>query len=720
MDLKKITAIMLAALMAFGTIGFADADGNIISENGSYTVTGSQTVTVKEGVSAEIALDNATLVGVGTSGLTLEAGASVTLILNGTNTISGDAAAVSAGIYVPAGANLTIKGDGVLDVTGGKYGAGIGSVKDVVSGDIVIESGTVNATGGDRGAGIGSGYHASAGSVTIQGGAVTAIGTGCGAGIGTGYGTSGGGEGKVGLYSGGDITINGGVVRAAAFPVDFSVIDPMNPDSLKAYDKNTFAAGIGGGYGSSSGTVKINGGSVFAIGSCGGAGIGSGRGTSKLANYDPDAFFTDISIGGDAVVTAMATDDTRNKKGGGAAIGTGRGTHTGGRIQITGNASVTAIASPFSAAIGAGSNNSPVDGAVPVAEDIVITDGVSLYAVSDGTHYAIDTAQGAKTFDGISAKVQQVLFDDAVLAQSRAYVWTFGDAAEKTIMVPAGMRSVATDVANVGTYYLKSGELFGQQTSESVEYANSGTLGEHTCSALIAWNNEPVLPPEEEIIAGDPIPLSNDYAYIFGRNDSSMAPDEEILRGEACAVLYRLLKQNDATGDYSFNSGNAPVFTDLADSWDRSAVEYMAYLGIYDPAETPLIRSLQPIPRKEAFKLFAVALGFTKQTTLTYGQYASILLDRGYIQGDGSGDLKLNDTITRAEYCTIYNNIIGRDNASLTDASGNPVTAQTYGFVDLDPSQWFYEIMLKATSAYTDGYVDLDKRADRNAIDDYE
>ena len=77
--------------------------------------------------------------------------------------------------------------------------------------------------------------------------------------------------------------------------------------------------------------------------------------------------------------------------------------------------------------------------------------------------------------------------------------------------------------------------------------------------------------------------------------------------------------------------------------------------------------------------------------------------------------------ITRAEFCAIYNKIIGRDDAKLVTADGTEITAETYGFTDLDASKWYYETMLRATSAYDDdGYVDISLRNHRNVLDDYQ
>ena len=216
----------------------------------------------------------------------------------------------------------------------------------------------------------------------------------------------------------------------------------------------------------------------------------------------------------------------------------------------------------------------------------------------------------------------------------------------------------------------------------------------------------------------NPISLSNDYAYILGKSDTIMGADMPMLRGEASSVLYRLLKQNDELRGFTYSESAEPLFFDLTGRWDRSAIEFTTYLGVYDTSSERIYVDA-PITRGEAFKLFVIALGMTDETSLSYDDYADMLIAKGYVIGDENGNININNNITRAEYCKIYNLIIGRDEMSLVDEDGNEITPATYGFVDFDENDWYYEIMLKATSAYTNGRVDLAKRAIRNVIDDY-
>ena len=141
------------------------------------------------------------LSGVNISSGSITCNGSVTMILLGSNSVTGanQNAAIKIG---DSGTTLTITGSGSLTAQGGSWGAGIGTdYYDTADGtlsvgNIVINGGTVTATGGSYGAGIGTGQAygnvASAttsitcGDITINGGTVTATGGTNGAGIGTG------------------------------------------------------------------------------------------------------------------------------------------------------------------------------------------------------------------------------------------------------------------------------------------------------------------------------------------------------------------------------------------------------------------------------------------------------------------------------------------------------------------------------------------------------
>ena len=297
---KKFLSILLSLMLVLGAVavgGMSVSAGSTLPEadvtytqdtdwEGSLIIDESKTVKLS-GITHENT-------GSDLSPIKICGNSEVNLVFEGNNVLSGNKDSVSAGIEVEEGSTVNIYAeDGAsLTVTGGKYGAGIGgrgydnlSPSNPSAGNIIINGGRITAKGGRNGAGIGSGYHSSASDIKISGGDVTALGGNSGAGIGTGFASSGGASlgARIGFFNGGNITIDGGRVRAAGCPIDFDVFDVFDSETYYSGDySDSFSAGIGGGYGASSGNIVIEGNAdVTAFGVCGGAGIGTGRGTSK-------------------------------------------------------------------------------------------------------------------------------------------------------------------------------------------------------------------------------------------------------------------------------------------------------------------------------------------------------------------------------------------------------------------------------------------------------
>ena len=185
-----------------------------------YKITGTSGVTIPDGKTVVLS-------GVNISNGSITCNGSVTMILLGSNSVTGanQNAAIKIG---DSGTTLTITGSGSLTAQGGTWGAGIGTnyynkTGGTLSvGNIVINGGTVTATGGTYGAGIGTGQAYSSvgstsitcGDITINGGTVTATGGYNGAGIGTGMSrkiSNGSASNRCG-----NITIGTGVISVTA------------------------------------------------------------------------------------------------------------------------------------------------------------------------------------------------------------------------------------------------------------------------------------------------------------------------------------------------------------------------------------------------------------------------------------------------------------------------------------------------------------------------
>ena len=366
--LLRRLAIVAATMLCFWatgvpTVSAADVTHDIstdnltISASGSYIITCSSatgnTITIDSGITATVTLRGVSITAAA-SPINLAPGASVTLLLDGTNTLTSTGAAA---IHVPSTATLTINevsSGGSVTATvqnNNVYSAGIGSNSWESCGTVTVRGGTVTANGGNRGAGIGTGWNANGNSVTIYGGLVKAKGGSGGAGI---------GGGNVG--DGGAVTIAGGSVEAQG---------------------GDLAAGIGGGTGGKGAVVTITGGTVTATGGTSGAGIGSGNA------YYKDGSKVTISGG-----TVTAT-------GGRFAAGIGGGSSGAGHeVSISGlNTSVT-VKGEAGHDIGGGNNTNATQGGT-----LSVGDGSHLTLLT-GIHLSLNPANvtlGNCTVDGAGA-----------------------------------------------------------------------------------------------------------------------------------------------------------------------------------------------------------------------------------------------------------------------------------------------------------------------------
>lgn len=417
-----------AVVIAAGASVYADpvsedvGVGNVvINADGEYIVTGSTTtynLTVNSGVAATITLNGVSIGVTNKSPIDIKTGATVTLILAGTNTLTTEDK--YAALHVPPGATLIIMGSGSLEAVSVGGAAIGGNGEDYIggtaedAGTITINSGTVRARCRVKGAGIGGGGGSDSaagdgGTITINGGNVTAS-SANGAGIGGGYSTSGSNLGG----GGGDITINGGTVTAFSYFLgagiggggnggdggNITITGGRVTASGKASSSSGCGAGIGGAQSGDGGNITISGGRVTASGGNTGAGIGGGQGGAGGV----------ITIsGGRVTATGGAYNHPTHGTSGGAGIGGGAGFMTagkgsGGTVVITGSSTeVTATGGGGAYDVGSG-----VGGSIPTADGgtLEVDGNAKLTLGANGTDASITlgdcviTGAGAGTLKG--------------------------------------------------------------------------------------------------------------------------------------------------------------------------------------------------------------------------------------------------------------------------------------------------------------------------------
>ena len=199
-------------------------------------------------------------------------------------------------------------------------------------------------------------------------------------------------------------------------------------------------------------------------------------------------------------------------------------------------------------------------------------------------------------------------------------------------------------------------------------------------------------------------PENNGFAYIFGYTDTEMGAEGTLLRGEAAQIIYRLFAQ---AGTVNLGAG----FDDM-DGWFQNGLLYVSSKGLWNTSTSAYPYAV--VSKGEVYKIICLGYGLTTDGSLNYTEYATILMNAGYISEISSD---LTAAILRWEFCEIVNKITGRDQWVLEDAQGNEITAEDYGFTDLDEADPYYKTMLIATSNFANGYVDLAGRADRDELD---
>ncbi len=229
----------------------------------------------------------------------------------------------------------------------------------------------------------------------------------------------------------------------------------------------------------------------------------------------------------------------------------------------------------------------------------------------------------------------------------------------------------------------------------------------------------PVPVPKKDFVR-----LNFDCAYLYGYEMGGVGAEDTIKREEASALLYRLLKQNDKLD--GFSKPNRATFSDVATNrWSFSAVEYMASIDVFDKASGK-VRPGAEITRGEASKIIAYSMGmqpddsktnsFTDLTTDNkYYSPIKALVDAGILKGYTDNTIKPNGLLTRAEYVTMINRLIGRDSNYAVDSEANP-------YLDMPNSHWAYKEIMRASFGFSDdgtGKLKIDpaKKLKRSEID---
>ena len=186
--------------------------------------------------------------------------------------------------------------------------------------------------------------------------------------------------------------------------------------------------------------------------------------------------------------------------------------------------------------------------------------------------------------------------------------------------------------------------------------------------------------------------------YVNGYPDGTFKPDDTITRGEAAAIFYRLVSNEDK------NDVGAARFSDVNDSdWYGPAVNYLAKNGIINGYSDGTFKPTQTITRAE---FAAIATRFDKVsdtgmnafTDVPYShwsmEFVNTAADKGWVTGFPGGLFKPDDVVTRAQVVAVVNRMLDRK----IDAADVPATAEQYN--DVPESYWAYADIMEAATAH--------------------
>ena len=286
------------------------------------------------------------------------------------------------------------------------------------------------------------------------------------------------------------------------------------------------------------------------------------------------------------------------------------------------------------------------------------------------------------------------------------------DVSEETSQEP-GSEEAALDGAGEYTVTYYSGE-----TVLATEKVNAGEspvqipAADGSGTPITAWLNGSgsFVVPGSLAVSGD-VSLYAWYApaletqahkrYVNGIGSAMFAPNMSLTRAEAATILYNLLVSKER-GPYSAS------FTDVNSySWYYEAVMTLASYKVLNGVGSSMFAPNDSITRAEFVTMLVRIYGMTEtESGFTdvasgswYESFVATAADRGWVQGDGDGTFRPNDSITRAEAVVIMNRVLGRKADKEVIAAGEGILR----YLDVSESNWYYWDIMEASISHEVG-----------------
>ena len=204
------------------------------------------------------------------------------------------------------------------------------------------------------------------------------------------------------------------------------------------------------------------------------------------------------------------------------------------------------------------------------------------------------------------------------------------------------------------------------------------------------------------------LPASEHKAYIFGYNDGTFRPDNNMSRAEAAAIFARLISEQK--GEKISGKSN---FNDVSKSeWYSDYIGYLSKYGIIKGYADNTFRPNDNVSRAEfvamtvrfnslfndvkkgsyTVKYTDVATNYWAYSDVAYAKHA------GWLNGYADGTFKGDNAITRAEVVTVVNRATGRkaDESYITKN-----VSVLNKFTDIrNNSIWYYADVMEAANTH--------------------
>ena len=224
---------------------------------------------------------------------------------------------------------------------------------------------------------------------------------------------------------------------------------------------------------------------------------------------------------------------------------------------------------------------------------------------------------------------------------------------------------------------------------------------------VLVWENIviPDIPvtPAEPVYRPNWLNTTDHFGYIIGYEDGTIKPDASITRAEVATIFFRLL--TDEARDKFWTETNS--YSDVAPTaWYNNAVSTLSRMGILGGYEDGTFRPNDSITRAEFAK---IAVSFFEYEDISaeniftdvaagswYENFVAVAAKLGLIEGYAGNVYRPNESITRAEACTIINRTLGR----APDADHLLPESEMNTWPNNRPGVWYYAQLQEATNSH--------------------